>query len=910
MKRGRLGEGGYVIPALLAISTMVFIFANVFIQMALWRAGQLTKNWSIYAAVESAENGFALMEAALRRRMWEVPPDSNCRRSTEFSVTGSFSGGGTITVTGYFDPATGNLKLVSTGNFRGIEMSLQKHSRIVDVSQYLVFSKATSDSRLIGVQGGDNGNFASGLVAGSRKLYFEGPVVLGGNLHRRSWMHADWATQTPFRPTEDINQVIQAERIFMLGGVRGEEMNWTMELANANNPDGVNYLVTQAFMNGILGTDRHFQIGFHAYLTGNLNHARSVLDAIRLSDVSLLPPNVNRQMYPRALFGFGGVRPLNAQLAADSGNYLSDPDFWANFQFLYGPNFASFFDATCYQDATVPVANRKHCSSSKDFPRGFAAWRTQANLDGVLLGPNEAPRIDFPKISWDNLQALEEEADACGLVVDASDSSSYSSSHEDCDISDFNMLERLRNDFSTNPCEDVLDLDMDSLDSKLSNFDSSDYADPANSGLLSRRVIYLKNRTQISQTAATGLWPSLASPIARNQLPIWIVAEKELLFKPHQTDLTSPLQVNPGVRRTSYFNDGVGAPPLAPLSMVVVSPEPVTLLTPTHVPRNFNMLAGSAPDRLMDLVNVGGINKLRPRRTIYTDYPTQELDGFKYGRREVKMSNIALITNATGAGYEAGFFPRGLWIEGDPGWHALTRGCWFDKPGDNLARFAHVRAPSLATHRGEELPPAHINEPSGWIPPSGSRFYRNDLGVDKIPYFHTPNVFSVQAGAGMSQNSFIDFTGLRVVSEFDSSTPSGKRDLNIPIYRREDYLLDRPASLNLFHTSDRRYIWIYDDPNPTADLWWQDDDNKLTVTESTPGGGRACDGTLIYRADYMTWPVNYPIWFYANRSSYDYGATSWIPYVSFRQHSPDASYRNLGALSTTKLPVTISKGLP
>src|SRR5690606_20758279 len=121
-------------------------------------------------------------------------------------------------------------------------------------------------------------------------------------------------------------------------------------------------------------------------------------------------------------------------------------------------------------------------------------WKQAANLDGVLIG-SEGAELEFTKIGWDNLDSLREEAEECGLVVDPGDSSSHDGKHEDCDISNDKTIAAYRANPSVNPCEDVMDLNLDTLDTKLENFNPTAYA-TVPQGRVIRRVIYLKGRTQ------------------------------------------------------------------------------------------------------------------------------------------------------------------------------------------------------------------------------------------------------------------------------------------------------------------------------------------------------------------------------------------------------------------------------
>lgn len=64
---------------------------------------------------EATSSSFAVMEAALSRRMWEPPPDSDCLKSQKFSVSGKLPNGVSWSVDTVFNFTTKNYEMTATG---------------------------------------------------------------------------------------------------------------------------------------------------------------------------------------------------------------------------------------------------------------------------------------------------------------------------------------------------------------------------------------------------------------------------------------------------------------------------------------------------------------------------------------------------------------------------------------------------------------------------------------------------------------------------------------------------------------------------------------------------------------------------------------------------------------------------
>ncbi len=871
-------RNGFVIITLGTAGLMMMIYLNAFISLYRYRAGQLNVRWSQFAAEETARSSFDVLEAALKRRMWEIPPDSNCLRSEEFGVSGTSGSHVEYEVKATFDVKTQIIQMIATGNFYGNKFTLQKSLRVMDASDFLIFSKATAVSQMnAGSYSEHNNRAVSSLVARSRRLYFEGAIQLGGQSYRgplspaaTGWGDVDLGIYQPHR---HLSHIFQAERLYARGGIW---LNQT--IMDEMDP------ATQGWLNPYTPKVggffvRAYQNTPHAFFTGSAATADAVLNGVQTWNTSVPGyPSLaalKAGTYPTALAGRGLPRPYDVGLLADSGDYESDPDNWRVVRSYTALGFQRGGTFNCY------TTGAKRCASSIDFPNGFKAWKNNAGLDGVLLTGSEAVAADFTKISWENLEALEEEAEVCGLVLDPSSPGTHDGSHEDCDITDYAMLEKFQANPSVNPCERVNDLNLDTLDTKLANFDAADYVgiDPKR---IMRRVIYLKDRTQVSQNNVQGIFPSFhdpAHPDIRGNVPIWLVTEKELILKPYQKDLATdpgPLVVDPSRRRIGYFNedsdktDGT----FDPLSMVILSPERVTIITPTHVPVTFSAMT--------EMLNpTGGF--FQPRRHTLTDYVHQEEDGFKWGYRNTSISNVALITNAASAGYGSAFALRGLWGYADAGYSMMTGACWFDKPGDGVATEANTYAPAGLGEAPSYVAPtlAQVNDAPYYngVPPLDSRYY---IPATWAPATARPRMWHgfnpwVFGRMGNPNASAINFNGLQIIAEFNPDFPVGKRDLNIPLRNQLKWREPNSQVVSMFL------------PDPTK---------TFTYTSTNPAVGyrpmvdAPCIGANLR---------------YADNSATGYGVafvSSMIWTFNFMQSSPSFNFDNLGGIANTALPTT------
>ncbi|MCM2277135.1 MAG: hypothetical protein NDJ89_03600 [Oligoflexia bacterium] len=794
------------------------------------RATGLSASFKKLVARQAAKSAFLIMEAALRRRLWEMPPDSRCLKSTAFYVEGNTPDGADYRVDTSYDPATNTLSMTALASYKGARAKSEKKIKILDTSDFLIFSKGNAPTQLARVY---DATTPIGFIGRNRKVYFEGPVTFSGVLDRPSYP-TNWTTPTPAILPGELGTILQGERMYFLKGVSYSATSSVVPnyepWRSMIQPLGLNRLPQN-------GAGAAFFTSDHA-LAGQLEQAVKDGSMLGLPSASTL----KKQVYPIALFC--GNAPLNPQFGTDNGCYINDPDRWFVIYVDYGAaHFGHRADYTCLKDTSA--TNPKHCSSSGDFPNGFRKWRKDAGLENVLYGSDGTP-LSYPPVNWDNLEALKEDAAACGLLTSAAALPVY----QDCDLSNT----RIVNDYvaGVNSCERISRLDPETIPGLLNNFNAADYSDPALKDRLLRRVVYSDRPIEIPQSAASGLMTSLADPTLRQNLSLWVVNENRYILRPHQPDTTSPIDVDPARRRELYFNqDPAGA--LRPLNLVMLTPDQVQIISPFHVPYLY-------PDLLLAMPVVGG--KIRPRNHVLTDSFHQENDGFKYGFRDIRIGDLTLITNPLPSGWLAssGFALRGLWGGGEDSSAAqfVRNACMFSDPVTQPV-VDHASAPA-STAAFPWIPASLPAAPDSILPPLGSRFYAPGGQVEKAFY---PHVFVKQQNAIGYQllSSRIFHKGVRILMSFDSSTPGGKRNLASPLLLPGDY---RDADL-----SNRRYAW-------NSPYYYVNTANSSCVPSTTMNGD----------IDGMTTMIQLNI----DRNLY-------------LQSSPGAAVTKMGSLTGVELPV-------
>ena len=827
---------------MLGISLAIFISGLALNQLYIFRAKRAVLDWHKFAAVETARSGFVLMEAALSRRLYEMPPDSGknaCLKLTTFQVSGTTPEGILYKVKATYDTASSILNMQSQATKGSLTVTFQKQAKILDAGNYLAFSK--------GPQAATVGNYMTseptGILANTRRLYFEGPVYFQTGGYRGNM--TSFSQPAPLDSLHDPAIILQADRISFLGGMSYSLVGSIPATILPGQP-AYNLLYPKYVQPNMIWQEPPMA----AYLGADYNAALTVYNSLSATPpVSPAnPAQVAQQLYPKAFFGGSDPLPLNASTGVDTGDYLK-PDRWVAMFLSYSSNgFGWQGDLSCYTDQS------KLCSSPSDFPLGFIRWKGDAGLSNTLV-TSGAP-VDFPTLNWDNMQALEEDAAACGLVVSSPRSSGVSGSYEDCFIADVNTVTNYIANPGKNPCSTISTLDTENLNREFPSFNPASYLNPALSPLFLRRVIYVKTPLEIPQNAATGVARNLTAAVRQN-MSLWIVGEAPLTLRPFQPDKTSPLNDPAGKAkmRDVYFNaDPSGN--LTPLKLVILSPDVVSVNTPFRVPLTYAELVTDYPV-------VKG--KIKPRFGVNTDFKRQEKDGFLYGSRILHLENIDLITGNVATRYETGLFLRGLWSGVDSSAEQFeVGGCMLANPLSGTPQdIMSTAQPSYAGNFPPNNPPSGSNYPP--IPPKTSVFY--DPNTKQHMYAGRPWVFQVLGGGAASS---VLLHGLRAIIPFDSTAPAGKRALTVPVN-----LWTGPLYSNYVDLSDRLYYAV-----------------GASFFKDTPPGGLACTDANSQYKDGSPAPI--PL--YVNEG-----------FQQLSQQNPSASFVNLGAIGATLLP-TVESG--
>jgi hypothetical protein len=764
-----------IVTAIVLVGTvLLFSSLDVFVR----DYNQKSKDFNQVLLDETTSSTFAVLETALERRMWEPPPDSNCMRSEEVEVSGSTDDGVNWNVKAKFNFATKNYEMTATGSYRNLTSTFKKKIKVMDASDYLLLSTNPNDISLERLY---SASAPTALIARDRRIYTQGSLVMSANIDRDNpKMNFNG---TPASWPGEYGTIIQGDRMQFSGGIRYQDYS-----IPEPNPDASNNIVSllapySTPLNE--GPEYYSQWGAGVgVFTTDYSKATTLQSMVNSSASGpLSKSDVASGVYPYALFG--GTPPLKAWSAADSGTYLNDPDRQSIF--LYGWGGANGFgvriDATCISKSDWKTT-KKFCSHSEHFPNGFKKWRSDAGLDGYLF-TSDAVAIPAPTLSWDNLKALEADAQQCGAVVSAP-----VSPYRDCQVWDTNFVKSYANTGSTANCMSVSTLDLDTL--ALNNFNSALLNDPANSERLLRRVVYLKVPAEIKQKDAAGLMLSqLPADAARQKLSVWVVSEDMISLKGYQADTSSPLDSDPARLREVFFNEDASGGNKQPIQITLLTTEQVHLLSPFYVPMT--------PAHLTSVWPVSG-GKIHPVRGNLTDYERYEDDGFKYGYRRFKISGMSLITNSATSSSNPFFF-RGLWSGPDSSAGQFPSNlCMISKAGVDL------QSNGLNPLVHSALIPAYAGEPNSPAPPASSRYYN---GSTSFPFIYAPAVFNLQRAqpvhTGREQSEIV-FKGISLSTTFATETPSGFRPLNTPLYRSSD---GRDGTLP-FDLSHKRFAYDVD----------------------------------------------------------------------------------------------------
>ncbi|WII71982.1 hypothetical protein QJS83_16080 [Bdellovibrio sp. 22V] len=796
---------------------------------------------------ETTISAFAVMESALARRLWEPPSDNNCLKAENFEVSGSFVNGVNWKVTAVYNSKTRNFELEATGELKNLTALYKKRIKVLDVSDYLLFSGC---SQPIYVNRVYDEKSPTAVIAGDRRVYTRGPLRLVGYLDRKD-PRMNYNGFPSVWPGE-FGTIFQADRMQFGGGIQHEVTD--VPQPNPDPSSNIESLVQN--FDHPWGTQPTYYAQRGA---GNAIFTRNYQKALDLSNQivagtpgPLSQASVANEVYPIALFG--GAPPLRAWTAADTGAYFNNSDRFSIFTYAYGQAnvFGIRINASCYSQN---APNAKRCSNSEDFPRGFAQWRKDAGLEGFLF-TSDSEEIPSPTMNWDNLEALEEDANKCGMVI-----SSPINSYEDCAVWDSNFMVKYAQT-SSNICNRTSVINLDTI--ALNNFNAADLQDPSKEERLLRRVIYLKVPSEIRQNSANGLMTGLLpSNVARKNLSLWVVSEDTLALRGYQKDTTSPLDSQPDKLREVVFNkDDSGSPPAAqksPLSLVILSPEKVHLLSPFYVPMTYSHFSQYWPAS-------GG--KIRPINHNLTDAARQENDGFRYGYRRYLIENVSVISNSNNDASKP-FYLRGLWSGPDSSASQFpSNQCMISLAGHTLTK--NPTDPNARIGDYAMIPSYHSQSLSP-IPPSSSRFYGGENFFAKVYY---PAVFRKQQAATSAnrQESEVYFTGLRLYTTFDNSTPSGRRDLSTPLHQGAESFANPNVPFDISHK-----VFGYDRGN-----YYQD------KPQGTP--------CILENMAFMT----------AGLETYDKYAI--IPRTNdgrylFVQDMPAGNYRNLGSIVGVEQPL-------
>ncbi len=808
--------------------------------------------WQRTIADETAQSAFVILESAMARRLWSPPPDDECMIDEEFLVQGKLDNGATYEVSARYIIDSKTLEMVSTAKYKDYESKFLKNLKIYDVSDYLVLSKTSKTTTIASPR--YSTTLPASMIARDRKVYFEGGVQFESITHRAHDPDPDKDKTYPILNPGEINIILQGERMIFKGGLMYEprEAPTPSHIAHPGFFNDFKNITTDVY--GITSGPRYLWQwgGGGAFLTGDFNLATSVNQSMR-SGVPVSLSLIRKHFYPIAFMS--GTLPLNATNATDTGSYFNDPNRWLVFYYTYGPNgiptYGARLNFSCY---TMNLGtDSRYCSSSSLFPKGFESWRLNSDLKGVLF-TDDFEELQTQTITWDNMEALKEDATSCGIVVNAS-SGMASSSYDDCDLSDSNFVTKYISGAGVS-CNRIYRLDSESIQGKLGNFSPGLYSGSNPKSL--RRIIYSEVPLEIVQSQAAGLATSMNSSVRKN-LPLWIVNEDVNIIRPHQPDTTSPINERPEVFRHTYFN-GSSSGSLSSLKLMFISPEKTLIHSPFHVPLTPAELA-------QDFPVYGG--KIRPSYSTTTDWKHQEEDGFKYGVRVVNIKNTSLIDNTTYYSYNEGFSFRGLWSAVDSSAiQVLRNGCMLS-PSENEPVSGQPGNPAYITATGREsvLPAGHPAL-GKTVPPLSSKFYNKTAGI-QIPAYYRPYVFQLQSSFSDVYGSVINYEGTRLGVYFSDEIIAGKRNLNVPKYNRQNYYYQ--SSIDF---SKRSYVW--DSPNWYNPVGSAANPMPCTVDPVTKGTTDRND------------PMNIPL----NRAEF-----------TFMHQSPAEEFNSLGSIMSLPLPM-------
>ena len=810
-----------------------------FMQSHNQRRALSSASWDNFSVAATAQSTFALMESALERRLWEMPPDDDCLRMRSVRLHGTMSGGITFEVVAFLIQEQNTIRLTSeaVSPDGDVRVVYTKNIKILDASEFLVATQNPEPTTI--------GTGAS-LIAKNRKIYFEGPIEL--EVSRTQWSAASgpqWVKENLDLP-RDIGAILQADQLVFKNGIEYKRRSMSSPMggqAPYSYPNNGYYYGSTDPRAPVLATyfpenngltlaesDRYyFASGAGAVaVTADYDFAYRLKHEIDTGAPPSGQPALNRptilnSIYPKALFNatsthLGPVRAenhpdsatLQAALTASPAPYMSNHDqwIWTNVSYNGPVGNGNNGDLTCLS------RGGSRCSSSLSYPKNFERWKQDRNLTDRLITNDSKVKFQFPVITYDHLQAMKEDAIACGLYVNPSDPSTFDTSYEDCSLDYPGSIASYRSQSANPPCRTWYVLDGDRLQNKFSQFNSGGaLEDPGRRAAdFLRRVVYSDVPIEIRQTHHQGLMTPVTNPISRSRMSVWFVGSSQIQLRGAQPDTSSPLDTEPARLREIVFNmDGTGATtPVPPLKLVTLSPDAVSFVSPFFEPTTRSDLLTYLP------VHNG---RIVPSYLVTTDWVHQEQDAFKYGYRKIVVNNLVIISGIqTPMSPRFPWYPnptlfvRGLWdAVDDPAIQAGFRSaCMLSTRYDN----AHVVGSSTTINdagaTGMPADPAAEDPPVAWglaydslpwreyrntmappnfasgqggtyFPPDTSRFYYRNNGVVRADVQGWPWVFKKQRVWNGAAKTSVDFRGLRIILSFSNQIPAGRtRDLSRP----------------------------------------------------------------------------------------------------------------------------------
>lgn len=742
----KLGNKGFSTLAMSVVASAISMTLYFFIMS---KVDNLQMNFekSLRQSIldEIVQSSFAIAEATLARRMWEVPIDSStCDSKDKFKLSGTL-GRVSWAINVEYNSDLKIYKMIASGTDQNFSSRFVKEIKAVDVSDYLLFSDSNNPIYMGSINSG-----AFGIVAGTRKVYSKSKLYFYAEnfnypslTNQGNWLGAD------IKFPDNFNAIFQADRMIFAGGI--ESYFNTQFLAN---DDPIKSMINPYF--NTYTNSAHTGV---ALFIDDINKAQALVDNVNgvASAPYITRSSYAKYVYPQAFFPIT-ARPGLSDHGVDSGGFHNSTNDQNVFIYVCGGanGFGCLGDFTCLNKK----GTSKGCNFSEAWPKGFAAWKNAAGLNDILF-TSDAEEPPKPILTWDNMEALEEDAKICGAVIDKLNP------YEDCPIWEHNAIMSYAHTGVVN-CPQISKINLDQLTFK----------NLTGTTKYSRRVIYLKSQAEVYQNTYSGLMKTLLpNNSLRDKLSFWVVSEDAITLKGVQPDVSSPLQSQPNVVRKVYFNKDVsGAAALHPLNLVFLSPDRIQLISPFHVPVTKAMFTARLPYS-------GG--KIRPLLSAQFDEQRFGQDTFKYGLRDYELNHISIIISSTESQNNPFLF-RGLWSGRSSTAQVIAYGiCYASTPGGGMLDQSGSNIfTTTALVPASATSAAHIPNPMtsffyGDPAVTASQFVNGTL---EFPPYYSAAALNIQLSNNVRGSQAI-LTGQRMSLQFSPTTPAGKRDLSVPKYR-------------------------------------------------------------------------------------------------------------------------------